>query len=245
LVRPLDVPPLGYAVPVISGRRATRLTLSLALSVLAFSSQPARGQPPVPPVGPQVTLPASIPLFPLQEATLFPHASRPLLIFEPRYRAMIADALKGDRIIGMVRLRPGFEADYEGRPPIDAVGCAGRITEFELLPDGRYTIVLQGVTRFRVLSEDASRAYRLARVEEIADAAAPGDSEALGAARERLEALLSVVGIELGQTSAGDDEVIDTLAQYLDMASERRQQLLEMNGSLRRARALIDLVSAR
>jgi Lon protease-like protein len=233
-------------VPVISGRPASRLTLCLALlSVLASSSQPARGQQAVPPVGPSATLPASIPLFPLQATTLFPHASRPLLIFEPRYRAMIADALKGDRIIGMVRLRPGFEADYEGRPPIDAVGCAGRITEFELLPDGRYTIVLQGVTRFRVLSEDASRAYRLARVEAVADTVAPGDVEALGAARERLEALLSVVGIELGQTSAGNDEVIDTLAQYLDMASERRQQLLEMNGSLRRARALIDLVSAR
>jgi Lon protease-like protein len=158
---------------------------------------------------------------------------------------MVADALKGDRIIGMVRLRPGFETEYEGRPPIDAVGCAGRITDFELLPDGRYTIVLQGVTRFRVLGEEATRAYRLARVEAIVDAVAPGDVEALGAARERLEALLSVVGIELGQTSAGDDEVIDTLAQYLDMASERRQQLLEMNGSLRRARALIDLVSAK
>ena len=158
---------------------------------------------------------------------------------------MIADALKGDRIIGMVRLRPGFEADYEGRPPIDAIGCAGRITEFELLPDGRYAIVLQGVTRFRVLSEDASRAYRLARVEAVSDTAAPGDAEALGSARERLVALLSVVGIDVGQTSAGDDQVVDTLAQYLEMASARRQQLLEMNGSLRRARALIDFVSAK
>ncbi|HEY6507075.1 MAG TPA: LON peptidase substrate-binding domain-containing protein [Vicinamibacterales bacterium] len=215
------------------------------LCVLALWAAPASGQALLPPGAPQVQLPASIPLFPLQEATLFPHASRPLLIFEPRYRAMVADALKGDRIIGMVRLRPGFEAEYEGRPPIDAIGCAGRITEFELLPDGRYTIVLEGVTRFRVVSEDASRAYRLARVEAVADAVAPGDAEALGAAREQLEALLSVVGIELGQTSAGDDEVVDTLAQYLDMASERRQQLLEMNGSLRRARALIDLLSAR
>ena len=140
---PFDTLPLGYAVPVISGRRASRATLCLALlSVWASWSQPTRGQQPIPPAVEQAPLPASIPLFPLQEATLFPHASRPLLIFEPRYRAMVADALKGDRIIGMVRLRPGFDADYEGRPPIDAVGCAGRITEFELLPDGRYTIVL-------------------------------------------------------------------------------------------------------
>jgi len=215
------------------------------LCVLGCLAVPARSQPLPAPVPQQVALPASIPLFPLQEATLFPHASRPLLIFEPRYRAMVSDALKGDRIIGMVRLRPGFEAEYEGRPPIDAIGCAGRIAQFELLPDGRYTIVLEGVTRFRVVSEDAGRAYRVGRVEAVADAAVPADAAALAAARERLEALLSVVGIEVGQTSAGDDEVIDTLAQYLDMASERRQQLLEMDGPLRRARALIDLLSAR
>ena len=65
-------------------------------------------------------LPPSIPIFPLPDVVLFPDVSLPLMIFEPRYRAMIADALKGDRIIGMVLLRPGFEADYAGRPPIFA-----------------------------------------------------------------------------------------------------------------------------
>jgi Lon protease-like protein len=194
---------------------------------------------------PASELPATIPIFPLQDTTLFPHAARPLLIFEPRYRAMVADALKGDRIIGMVRLKPGFEADYEGRPPIDAVGCAGRILEYELLPDGRYTIVLAGFTRFRVTSEDQSRPYRLARVEAIPDAGtAAADQPALRASRERLEELLSVVGIELKGAPQDDAQVVDTLAQYLDMTSERRQQLLEMDGPLRRARALIDMLSA-
>src|SRR5436190_5819115 len=65
-----------------------------------------------------ITLPSEIPLFPLPEVVLFPGARRPLLIYEPRYRAMVADALKGNRIIGTVLLRPGFEANYEGRPPI-------------------------------------------------------------------------------------------------------------------------------
>jgi Lon protease-like protein len=194
---------------------------------------------------PASELPAAIPIFPLQDATLFPHAARPLLIFEPRYRAMVADALKGDRIIGMVRLKPGFEADYEGRPPIDAVGCAGRILEYELLPDGRYTIVLAGFTRFRVTGEDSSRPYRLARVDAIPDTGtAAADQPALRASRERLEELLSVVGIELKGAPQDDAQVVDTLAQYLDMTSERRQQLLEMDGPLRRARALIDMLSA-
>jgi Lon protease-like protein len=192
------------------------------------------------------TLPSTIPVFPLEEPTLFPHASRPLLIFEPRYRAMVADALKGDRIIGMVRLQPGHEAEYEGRPPIDAVGCAGRIVEHELLPDGRYTIVLRGLSRFRVLSEDRGRPYRLARVEPIGEEAALGDgATALRAIRRRIEELLAVTGVELEQASSSDEEVVDTVAQYLAMPPGRRQELLEMNGPLRRARSLVELLSAR
>ena len=72
---------------------------------------------------------------------LFPNVFLPLHIFEPRYREMVADALDGDRIIGMALLRPGWEGNYEGRPPIYPVGCAGLITHAERLPDGRYNIV--------------------------------------------------------------------------------------------------------
>ena len=69
-----------------------------------------------------MTLLATIPIFPLQDVVLFPNSSAPLHIFEPRYRAMVADALEGDSIIGMVLLQPGYEAEYEGRPPVYAVG---------------------------------------------------------------------------------------------------------------------------
>ena len=64
------------------------------------------------------TLPRTIPIFPLPDVMLFPGATRPLHIFEARYREMVADALEGDRLIGMVMLQPGYEADYEGRPPV-------------------------------------------------------------------------------------------------------------------------------
>src|SRR5688500_5763386 len=114
-----------------------------------------------------VTLPPVIPIFPLEEAMLFPGVSRPLYIFEPRYRAMVADALKGDRIIGMTTLRPGFEANYGGRPPIYEIGCAGLITDVEELTGGRFNIVVRGLVKFRVTGEDESRPYRLARVEAI------------------------------------------------------------------------------
>src|SRR5437870_111132 len=124
--------------------------VGLLLLAEAVCAQPA---PPDTPVF-SGTLPATIPIFPLGDAMLFPNVSRPLLIFEPRYRAMVADALKGDRLIGMVTLRPGFEADYEGRPPIFPIGCAGAITSVEELPDGRYLIMLRGLVKFRVVSED-------------------------------------------------------------------------------------------
>ena len=188
-------------------------------------------------------LPAEIPLFPLPETTLFPGVSRPLLIYEPRYRAMVADALKGDKIIGMVRLRPGFEKDYEGRPPIYAVGCAGRIEQYEQLPDGRYAILLQGVTAFRVLSENQRKPYRLGRVEAVPDQLEEQERLTLRSLRNRLISLLVRVlpfGVDLPDASLEDDEFVNVVAQNLPMSEDDRQALLERSSVLARARALID-----
>src|SRR5688572_23490168 len=112
-------------------------------------------------------LPPTIPIFPLDKVVLFPNVFLPLHIFEPRYRAMVADTLAGDRIIGMVLLKPGFEADYEGRPPVYPIGCAGVITHSEPLPDGRFNIVLRGIEKFQITGEDDSKAYRLAHVDPL------------------------------------------------------------------------------
>jgi Lon protease-like protein len=193
-------------------------------------------------------LPASIALFPLPDIVLFPGVSRPLIIFEPRYRAMMADVLKGDRIIGMTVLRPGFEKDYEGRPPIFEIGCAGTIEDFEMLPDGRYTLVLKGLTKFRVLSEDQSRLYRVARVETVPDAARVEDLATLSALREKLSSLLMVVmppGARLPPPELPDADYVNTIAQFLAMDIADRQALLEANGPVPRARALIDRLEKR
>jgi uncharacterized protein len=107
-----------------------------------------------------------IPLFPLPGVVLLPGTLLPLHIFEPRYRAMVADALQGDRTIGMAMLKAGWEAATEPLP-VHEVGGAGEIVESEELPDGRYNIVLQGRFRYRILEEATPDPYRVARVEEV------------------------------------------------------------------------------
>ena len=92
-----------------------------------------------------------VPIFPLAGALLFPGAQLPLHIFEPRYRAMIRDALASDKLIAMIQPRPG--AEDEEIPALFEVGCIGQISACEELEDGRYNIVLEGLSRFRVARE--------------------------------------------------------------------------------------------
>src|SRR3954470_1943750 len=133
-----------------------------------------------------------LPIFPLPNVVLFPNVFLPLHIFEPRYREMVADALKSDRMIGMALLRPGWQADYEGRPPVYPIGCSGVITHAETLDDGRYNIVLRGVERFRILEEDDRLSYRRARVEQLPDnVCCAEDKTALRTQRSKLDALLA------------------------------------------------------
>jgi hypothetical protein len=148
----------------------------------------------------------------------------------------------------MVRLRPGFEKDYEGRPPIYAIGCAGIIQESEQLPDGRYIILLRGLTTFRVLSEDQRKAYRLARVEMIPDRVEAQDLGPLSTLRERLAALLVSVlpaNAELPDPSMGDAEFVNLVAQALKMPESERQDLLERDSVLARARTLVERLEAK
>src|SRR5688572_21685506 len=146
-------------------------------------------------------LPPTIPVFPLPNVVLFPSVFLPLHIFEPRYRRMVDDALNGDRIVGMVLLRPGWEGNYEGRPPVYPIGCAGVITHAERLPDGRFNIVLRGMEKFRITGEDADRPYRLAHVEAVPERSIDADMLEIRAERRRLESLL--VPQPVGPASAG------------------------------------------
>jgi Lon protease-like protein len=190
------------------------------------------------------TLPARIPIFPLQDVTLLPSATAPFHIFEPRYRDMVADALAGDSIIGMAVLEPGHEAEYEGRPPVFAIGCAGVIVSAERLPDGRYIIVLRGLTRFRIVGEDQSRAYRLAEVEGLPDVVAEGDRGLLAQRRRQVEAAIRAryPRAQLPPVSVTDEEAIDGLALAVPLQAGQRRELLGASGPVERAALLLGMI---
>jgi Lon protease-like protein len=192
-------------------------------------------------------LPPTIPIFPLPNVVLFPTVCLPLHIFEPRYRDMVADALEGDRIIGMALLRPGWEGDYEGRPAIYPVGCAGLISHAERLPDGRYNIILRGLEKFRVIRERDQRAYRVADIDPMMEALSERDRELVRSERQRLEALLVPQPAGRGvdpkvPPSMADEDLVNALAQYLELETVEKQALLERDGLVARCRSLIELL---
>ncbi|MFH0794265.1 MAG: LON peptidase substrate-binding domain-containing protein [bacterium] len=107
----------------------------------------------------------TIPIFPLPNVVFFPRTQLPLHIFEPRYRQLTKDCLNGDRILGVVMLKNGWERNYYDSPDCFKMLGIGRIVEHEELPDGLYNIVLQGLCRARILTELQQRPYRLAQVQ--------------------------------------------------------------------------------
>ena len=195
-------------------------------------------------------LPSTIPLFPLPSVVLFPNVFLPLHIFEPRYRQMVSDALAGERMIGMVLLKPGYEGDYERAPAIYQVGCAGLITHVERLSDGRFNIVLRGLERFRIVGEEnptSNVMYRRAMIMPLDEIEPDGMEQSLKRDRQRLEALLtpmlSGTLAERGLPATMPDvDLINALAQYLDLEPIEKQALLEREGALARCRSLIELL---
>ena len=147
----------------------------------------------------------------------------------------------------MVLLQPGHEADYEGRPPVFPVGCAGVMTHSERLDDGRFNIVLRGMERFRIAGEDDGKPYRIAQVSGMPEAVPEEDRPELRRHRHRLEALLAAAMERTGSEprfppAVPDEDLVNALAQYLELDPLERQALLERDGILARCRALIELL---
>ena len=106
-------------------------------------------------------LPKTIPIFPLSNFIIFPKTTVPLNIFEPRYIEMINDAMSSDRIIGMIQPKNNIQS----KPSLYDIGCAGKITSFNETEDGRYIIILTGISRFKITEEiKTEKLYRQCKV---------------------------------------------------------------------------------
>ena len=194
-------------------------------------------------------IPAIIPIFPLPNVVLFPSVFLPLHIFEDRYRQMLTEVLQGDRIIGIVLVR-GKRDDIEEPPPVHPIGCAGLVSHAEPLPDGRSNIILRGLQRFRIDQEEHSRSYRRAEITPLPEISSEASALELNQTRTRLETLLAGrletdSGEIMVQSDMGDEDLVNTLAQYLDLDPLEKQALLQFDDLVDRSRALIELLEMR
>ena len=181
-------------------------------------------------------------IFPLGGALLFPRMQLPLHIFEPRYRALVSDAMARDRRIGMIQPRgPG-----EGAPLFD-IGCVGRIAHVEALDDGRYNIVLEGVARFRLIREiDVTTPFRQVEA-ELAD---EQEDEPLSIARRaslesesRRFADAQGYVVDWEAVARLDDEaLVNGIAQIAPFDNAAKQALLEAGTQDDRAELIIQLM---
>ncbi|MDB9738792.1 LON peptidase substrate-binding domain-containing protein [Candidatus Pelagibacter sp.] len=109
-----------------------------------------------------IKFPNIIPIFPLSNFILFPKTSVPLNIFEPRYKAMISDSMKTNKMIGLIQPK---KKNINGIPDLHKVGCLGEITSFKDIADGRYVIDLKGLTRFQIIKEiKSNKTYRTCEI---------------------------------------------------------------------------------
>jgi uncharacterized protein len=194
-------------------------------------------------------------LFPLPNLVLFPHVMQPMHIFEPRYREMLEDALAGDRLIAMALLAPGWETDYEGRPPLYPIACLGRITSYFRLADGTYNILLFGLQRIKLLYElKSERHFREAQVEICEEYYLQQEFEQYDLLLRRLrKAFLQILPF-LSETQEQLDQLIDSdislgmltdiISYMLDIDLVKKQSLLTESDVYRRAELLLKYLAA-
>ena len=184
-------------------------------------------------------------IFPLPGALLFPGLHLPLHIFEPRYRAMVSDAVARDLRIAMIQ--PRTDSPDRDRPALFDVGCVGRIAEVEALDDGRYNLILEGLSLFRVIEElDVTTPFR--QVEAML-MPSPRDEVLALAARSSLELesrrFAEAQGYAVDWEAVGrldDSSLVNGIAQIAPFDVAAKQALLEAPGIAERAELLVQLM---
>ena len=196
-----------------------------------------------------VSIPKVIPLFPLPNLVFFPRTYVPLHIFEPRYREMVQAAAASHRMVGMVLLKEGWEADYEGAPAIFTMGCVGRMMNVQRLSDGRLNILLQGLRRFEVQHEVGAESYRQGRI-VLKDLSQPDAALPTEIRREIVKVVAGFIrnredGLALSamlKQPIHDDVLVQNLSFALDFTPLEKQFLLESDSLIQQGRRLLDLL---
>lgn len=193
-------------------------------------------------------LPDTLAVFPLPGALLLPRSRLPLHIFEPRYLQMLDDALKTDhRLIGMIQPNPG----PAGEKALQAIGCAGRITQFSEAEDGRYMITLSGISRFRISHEiEGFAPYRRCAISWAGFERDRGrketdedfDRPAFLKLLERYFATRNLPADRKAIQEAEDELLINSLSMLLDLTPEDKQALLEAPSLTTRRETLVTLI---
>lgn len=191
----------------------------------------------------------SLPVFPLPNFVMFPNTTTQLHIFEPRYRMMTAEVLAGNRLMVLVGLKPGWESDYYGSPPVHEVGALVKVVNDERLPDGRYRLFVHCLGRVQVEEIHRLHPYRTARVRVLADE--PVDAEALDASVERLSRTVHSLIHRLGENGAPLAQMlgstrkpailVNRLAGVLAIEPNERQAILEIGDPLQRCERVIEM----
>jgi len=178
---------------------------------------------------------SAMPVFPLPSVVMFPGTLLPLHLFEPRYRAMVEHCLAvGPQTLAVCQLRPGWEQDYEGQPPIHEIAGAGRIVAHERRSDGTHEIVVQAVCRVRLSERESRHPFRIATASLLADVGeddvSPIDVTALVALASEVAGLLHRAQPDFSLGLKGNESpgmLADCLANRCIVDATVRQQVLE------------------
>ena len=186
-----------------------------------------------------------VPIFPLAGALLFPRAQLPLHIFEPRYRAMVRDALASDRIIAMIQPKDGNEP-----PALFDIGCLGKIVGSEEMEDGRFNIVLEGISRFRIAREaEVMTPYRQIDADRqgFDDDVEPEPLASIQRAELERESrrYADALGYAVDWDAVGrldDETLVNGIAQIAPLDAGSKQALLEADDIVARADLLVQFM---
>jgi len=196
-------------------------------------------------------------VFPLPNLVMFPHVMQAVHIFEPRYRALLEEAVEDDRLITLGVHAPGWQADYDGRPPLRSMACLCRVATHQRTAEGTYNVLLLGVRRLRLVTElPPSRPFRVFEA-EILEEREPEQAPP-GTATQLQQKLLAAFKHAMPKMPAAYDQLdqllgsqitlgmlADIVAYTIDLDVEWKMRLLEECDVFRRAEVLLEALKGR